>query len=57
MANNKKQTAKPMKGEEKEERPQHNPSKRKQDTMKVKGEDPDKKLEKGKVTEFQKRAH
>lgn len=56
MANNKKETTKPMKGNKKDERLQHDPSRRKTEKMKVKGEDPDKKLEKRKTTESKKRA-
>ncbi len=56
MANNKKETTKPMKGKEKKERLQHDPARRKTEKMQIKGEDPDKKLEKGKTTESEKRA-
>ncbi|MDQ3190159.1 MAG: hypothetical protein M3Q58_01045 [Bacteroidota bacterium] len=56
MGNNKKTTTKPMKGEDKKERLQSNPAKRKREVMSIKGEDPDKKLEKGRTPESDKRA-
>jgi hypothetical protein len=53
---NRKNTTRPMKAEDKEERNQHRPQSRKTEKMPVKGDDPDKKLEKGKTPESKKRA-
>jgi hypothetical protein len=56
MANERKKATRQVKGEDKKEREQMRPQSRRTEKMPVKGEDPDKKLEKGKTPESRKRA-
>jgi hypothetical protein len=56
MANSRKNATRQVKGEDKKERDQMRPQSRRTEKMPVKGDDPDKKLEKGKTPESGKRA-